>query len=268
VQDERVALTGAANGEFDVVLATPSPLMLTTIGGGLDLVMLGATHNAFDLRLVAAADLQTPTDLVGKTAVIFQKGTLNDFQTRDALLRLGLDPDVDLVGTWTGANQAERVEHVRQGNAQAIVVPLPLSRLLAREGLTEFGDLSDGAAWPGVAIVVSRPRHAQRYDYYQRFLKGLLASIQQTKNDPATAQQLLAKYTQIGDAEALQDAYAVYGDRLLERVPYLSAAGLERAIEFTMQTRPPARRPQASALIEHNLLTRLEREGFVDNLYR
>jgi NitT/TauT family transport system substrate-binding protein len=268
VQADQLALTGLANGEMDLVLATPAPPLLALLAGGIDGVMLGGTHNAFDTRLVANAEVSDRDGLIGKAPIISQKGTLNDYQTREALTRLGIDPDTELAGVWVGANQAERVSNLRMGNGQMTVVPLPLSATLVKEGFTDFGDLSQGPPWPGVAIIASRRNYAGRYDYTQRFLKGLLAGIQKTKADPAFAQQVLASNTKVDDAEALEQAYAVYGDRLLERVPYLSVEGLQRAIDFAATARPAVGRLQASGLVDHAVLQRLESSGYVDELYR
>jgi ABC-type nitrate/sulfonate/bicarbonate transport system substrate-binding protein len=206
--------------------------------------------------------------LIGKTAIINQKNTLNDFQTREALTRLGVDPDADLAGFWVGANQAERVSNLRIGNGQLTVLPPPLSTTLAREGFVDFGDLTQGPAWPGAAIIVSRRTYSTRFDYVQRFLKGLLASIQRTKSDPAFALKVLATYTKIDDEESLNDAYALYGDRLLERVPYLSLDGLQRALEFAATSRPVVTRIRPATLVDQTILQRLESSGYVAELYR
>jgi NitT/TauT family transport system substrate-binding protein len=268
LQSDQVALTAAANGEVDVVLGTPGPTLLTVLAGGIDALLIGATHNAFDQRLLAAGEIQSPDDLKGKAALISAEATLNDFQTREALRRLGVDPDADMAGWWTGANQAERVNNLRLGNGQMTVVPPPLSTTLLHEGFTDFGDLSDGPPWPGVAIVVARRTYLGRYDYVQRFLKGLLAGIQRTKADPAAAKQAIAHYTKIEDADALEEAYDVYGNRLLERVPYLSLEGLQRAIEFAGEKRALARSLRPSNLVDQTALQRLESSGYVDQLYR
>ena len=268
LQSDQVALTAAANGEVDVVLGTPSPTLLAVLSAGVDAVILGGTHNAFDQHLLAAADVHTPADLRGKSVVISQPGTLNDFQTREALQRIGLDADRDLAGWWTGANQAERVQNLRIGNGEAAVVPPPLSVTLAKEGFTDFGDLTEGAPWPGVAIVVARRVYLARYDYVQRFLKGLLAGIQKTKADPELAKRTIAQYTKIDDPDALEEAYTVYGARLLERVPYLSEEGLQRALDFAVEKRPVARNLKASGLLDQTVLQRLEGTGYVNELYR
>ncbi|HEY7061376.1 MAG TPA: ABC transporter substrate-binding protein [Chloroflexota bacterium] len=268
LQSDQVALTAMANGEVDIVLGTPSPTQLAVLAGGIDAVMLGATHNAFDQRLMAAADIQTPEDLKGKTAVISAEGTLNDWQLREGLARIGLDPMNDLSGWWTGANQAERVNNLKIGNGQATPIPPPLSTTLVQEGFTDFGDLSAGPPWPGVAIITARRTYLARFDYVQRFLKGLLASIQRTKADPDAAKQAIAKYTQIDAPEALEEAYAVYGDRLLERVPYLSLEGLQRAVDFSVEKRPTVRSLRTSNLVDQTALQRLESSGYVDQLYR
>src|SRR5262245_60332295 len=109
LQSDQIALTAAANGEIDALVGTPGPALLAAIAGGSDAVVLGATHNAFDQHLMAATDVKTPADMVGRSVIISEKRTLNDFQTREALARLGVDPDGDLAGTWVGANQAERI---------------------------------------------------------------------------------------------------------------------------------------------------------------
>ncbi|HWP28301.1 MAG TPA: ABC transporter substrate-binding protein [Chloroflexota bacterium] len=268
IQSDQIALTAAANGEVDAVIGVPSPPLLAVLAGGIDAIIIGGTHNAFDQHLLAAADISTPADLVGKTAVIGPRHTLNEFQTREALQRLGLDPDRDLLGFWVGANQAERVENLRLGNGQATVLPPPLSVLVAREGFTDFGDLSAGPPWPGAAIIVTRRTYATRHDLVQRFLRGLLAGIQRTKADPALARQALTTYMKIDDVEALEETYSVYGDRLLERVPYLSLEGLQRAIEFGVQGRPVVGRLRPTALVDHTLLQRLESSGYINALYR
>ncbi|HLH24763.1 MAG TPA: ABC transporter substrate-binding protein [Chloroflexota bacterium] len=268
MQSDQMALTAAANGEVDVVLSTPSPTLLAIIASGMDGVIIGATHNAFDQRLLAASDIQSPDDLRGKSALISAQGTLNDFQTREALQRIGIDPDKELAGWWMGANQAERVKNLRLGNGQTTVVPLPLSATLVAEGFTDFGDLSAGPPWPGVAMIMSRRIYSARLDYVQRFLKGLLASIQRTKADPDTAKQILAQYTKIEDPDALDEAYDVYGNRLLERVPYLSVDGLQRAVDFAAETRFHTRPIKTSDLVDQTALQRLESSGYVDQLYR
>jgi hypothetical protein len=154
------------------------------------------------------------------------------------------------------------------GNGQATVVTPPLSTTLVHEGFTDFGDLSDGPPWPGAAIVVSKRVYAARYDYFQRFLRGLLAGIQRTKSDSELSRQLLARHTSIDDAEGVALAYDTYGHRLLERVPYISMDGLERAVEFARQARPEARRVQAPGLVDQTLLERLESTGFVASIYQ
>jgi len=267
LQSDQIALTAAANGEVDVVVGTPGPSLLAAIASGVDAMVLGGTHNAFDQHLIAASDVKAPADMVGRSVIISEKRTLNDFQTREALVHIGVDPDGDLAGTWVGANQAERIDNLRKGNGQATVVNPPLSVLLAREGFTDFGDLSEGPPWPGAAIVVTRRTYAQRNEYLQRFMRGLVASIQRTKADPALAQQALASYTKIDDPEAVEEAYGVYGQRLLERVPYMSRDGLQRAIDYAAQGRPQVRRLQAATLIDHSMLQRLESSGYVDSLY-
>jgi ABC-type nitrate/sulfonate/bicarbonate transport system substrate-binding protein len=268
LQSDQVAVTAAANGEIDALVATPGPPLLAALAGGADMVIVGGTHNAFDQRLIAASDVTDTAAMLGKTAVINQKNTLNDFQTREALARLGVDPDADLAGFWVGANQAERVSNLRIGNGQLTVLPPPLSTVLAREGFVDFGDLTQGPAWPGAAIIFGRRTYNARFDYVQRFLKGLLTSIQRTKADPAFAQKVMASYTKIDDPEALDAAYALYGDRLLEQVPYLSVEGLQRALDFAATSRPTVSRLRPSTLVDQTVLQRLESSGFVAELYR
>ena len=86
--------------------------------------------------------------------------------------------------------------------------------------------------------------------------------------DPAFALKVLASYTKVDDAEPLDDAYALYGDRLLERVPYLSLDGLQRAIDFAATTRPVVSRIRPATLVDQTILQRLEGSGYVAELYR
>jgi ABC-type nitrate/sulfonate/bicarbonate transport system substrate-binding protein len=268
LQSEPVALAAAANGEVDAVIATPGPLVLATLAGGVDYVILGATHNAFDQHIISPSDIEKADDLVGKALIIGDKGTLSEWQTREALERIGVEPDRDLAGWWTGVNQAERVENMRLGNGSGTLVPPPLSTILAREGFTDFGDLSEGPPWPGVAIFMARRVYATRSEPTLRFLRGLVASIHRTKTDPTLAKQLVANYTKIDDPEAVEATYAVYGDRLLERVPYVSREGLQRALDFAVSARPVVRRLQVSSLVDQSLLERLESSGYIAELYR
>jgi ABC-type nitrate/sulfonate/bicarbonate transport system substrate-binding protein len=265
---EQLAMSAVANGHVDVVVAPPSLPLLASAALVGNVVILGGTHNAFDQRLITAADITTAAELVGKAAIINAKGSLNDFQTREALRRVGIDPETQLAGYWVGPNQAERIQHLKLGNGQAIVLPPPLSTIIAKEGYTDFGDLSEGPPWPGAAIWTTRASYTSRYPYMERFIRGLFASIARTKHDPDFARELLKRYTQLDDPDGLAEAYAVYGDRLLERVPRLSVEGLQRAIDFAAQARPGVALPRAETLVDHSLVDRVAASDLLEQLYR
>lgn len=268
LQSEQLAISAAVNGEVDLIVASPSPVILAAAATGGDTIIVGATHNGFDQRLIAATDITTPDELVGKAAIVNARATLNDFQTREALRRVGIDPETQLAGYWTGPNQTERIQHLKLGNGQMIALAPPLSTLLVQEGYHDFGDLSAGPPWPGAALWVSKRWYISRFAYMERFVQGLAASIARTKSDPELAKQVLAKYMQVTDSEALDEAYAVYGDRLLERLPRINRDGLQRAVDFAAQARPGLPLPRTSGMVDEALVERLQTSGQLDQLYR
>ena len=70
--------------------------VVAAVANGIDLKIVAVFINRFNYVMVTIPELQKPQDLKGKTLAISRLGSGDEFATREALRRWGLDPDKDV----------------------------------------------------------------------------------------------------------------------------------------------------------------------------
>jgi hypothetical protein len=112
------------NGELDITFAAGPTLVLGSLQG-LDTIFIGSTSNALDSVILARPEIQSPSDLRGKTIGVNRLRSLGDVTARLMLQRVGLQPDVDVFTRGTGG-QAEALAALQIGAVDGISVSPPI----------------------------------------------------------------------------------------------------------------------------------------------
>jgi hypothetical protein len=96
----------------------------------------------------------------------------------------------------------------------------------------------------------------------------MVEGIHYYKTQKEGSLQSIAKFTQIKDRSALEEAYNTYAIKFMAPVPYPSLSGVETILEDLAKTKPKARGADAKRFVEPRFLRELEDNGVVAQLYR
>ena len=273
VSAERIA--GGSSKVLQVLLS--GELDLAQIGGTgiVDAYLAGAdpvyitTHNpVLVMQIFAVPGIARLEDLRGKSIAVTRAGTLTDFAARYALTKQGLRPDVDVGIIQTGGN-TETMAAMQSGNVAAGVLSPPVDVPARKLGFHEIVDPASLALeFPHDGLAVRRDFLAANPEAVQRFVRAYVEAIARIKQDKAFTKQVMSKYLETTDDEALESGYQAFGDRYLARVPYPTAAQFQSIIDFVVERDPRARDLPLDRMIDDRFVRALEQEGFIDSLYR
>jgi hypothetical protein len=101
------------------------------------------------------------------------------------------------------------------------------------------------------------------------FLKATAEAIQRMQSDPEGTAAVLTKYLlldPVADEEAIAETQAVMVVRYLEKVPYPTVPGIERALEELVVENPQAAGFDPQKVVDLTLMTELEESGFFTDL--
>jgi ABC-type nitrate/sulfonate/bicarbonate transport system substrate-binding protein len=180
--------------------------------------------NRFNYLMVTLPELKKFQDLKGKTLAISRFGSGDEFATREALRRWGLDPDKDVRMLQVGLTVA-RMAALHGRHVQASLLSPPQIVEVQRAGLNVMADLSDldveyahyTLATRGSMIVENRP-------LVERFMDG----IKFHRSHPEAVIAYLRKFSRQNDAE-LKIVYDDLRKRIREE-PVPTTGGIQTII--------------------------------------
>lgn len=234
---------------------------------GADLVMLASMAPTLSFVLFGQPGLTRPADLRGKTVGIVGFGGSADFAARYSLRRFGLEPERDYALFQTGG-MPESLAAVQSGGIDAAVLNAENTVPARRAGLSPVLDITAlGIDYVFGALAAERAFLAREPDTTRRLLMGVLEGIHFAKTEPAATKQIMVPHYKTEDQEVLDGAYALIVERLLQRVPYVSAAGVKTVLDEMANEVPAARSLPPERLIDNTWLADLEAGGFVKQLW-
>ena len=234
---------------------------------GADLVMLASIAPTLSFVIYGTPGMTSAEDVRGKTIGVASFGGSADFAARYGLRRFGLEPDRDYALFQTGG-VPESLAALQSGGVQAAVLSAPTTLVARKAGLTPVVDVTSlGIEYVFGALSADRGWLAQDPEVTRRLLRGLLEGIHFAKTQPQATKQLIAPEYKTDDAEVLDETYALAVERMLARVPYVSAAGVRTVLDDAAAEVPAARTKAPEDLIDNSWLAALESSGFVKQLW-
>jgi ABC-type nitrate/sulfonate/bicarbonate transport system substrate-binding protein len=266
--DELLGALGRRDGDLYAATATH---VVSGIGDGADLVFIANTGYSV-LKLLSRPEIVRTQDLKGKRVGTGEAGSNQDRITRQTLIRLGLNPDKDVILVPFGSRSIQRLNALVEGKIDATTSNEENIYDLERSGgISKVRVLADNDSLKlyigaGVDFAVSRALLARETATVKNFLSALCEAIALAKNSRATADRGYAKYLGMKDPAMLDFIYRTYVLGAIPERPFpkseVIALGLE---EFG--AKPGVKGKKAEDLIDTSLLRELENEGFFDRLY-
>jgi ABC-type nitrate/sulfonate/bicarbonate transport system substrate-binding protein len=203
--------------------------VVAAVANGIDLKIIAVFMNRFNYLMVTLPELQKPQDLKGKTLAISRFGSGDEFATREALRRWGLDPDKDVRMLQVGLTVA-RMAALQGRHVQAGLLSPPQIVEVQRMGLNVMADLSDldveyahyTLATRGSLIVDNRP-------LVERFMKAYVDGIKFHRSHPEAVIPYLRKFSWQNDSE-LKIVYENLRKRIREE-PVPTPGGIQTIIK-------------------------------------
>jgi len=188
---------------------------LAAVLGGADLSVVAVFAPVYPYVLQVIPTIKTPADLKGASIGISAFGTSSDTAARVAVRKLGLDPDKDVrimaVGSLTN-----RMAAIQSGAIQGGVAQPPESLQFEAKGFHTLIDLSElDLPTPGATVTFKRSYVASHRDTVQKYVDSLVQAAVRAKRDKASTLQVIKKYTQSDDQQAIETSYDYYTGKVI-----------------------------------------------------
>jgi NitT/TauT family transport system substrate-binding protein len=234
--------------------------------GGADIFIIASPMNQEPQVLVARREIKEFSQLKGKKLAVNSLAGPAMISLKMMLGAAGLDPDRDVSYLATGPS-GSRYGALQLGHVDATTLTPPFTTAARKEGFTLMENLPGmkDAELPNASLITSRRFHDSELVTTELLVKSLIEAIRFIKTDRTRTMTILRKYTKIDNPEELQETYSFYSPLLSEK-PYPKARGIQILLDWSK--RPDARKAKPEQFINTKILERLDKQGFIDGLYR
>ena len=273
--DVELLYVGGGSRAAQVMLAGEAPIAMFTGAAvisadlaGSDVLAIATGMNVIPFFLVVGPGIGRIEDLKGKKVAVTRFGSATDYALRYATEKSSLRPDRDFAVLQLGG-QPELVAALRSGAVQGAMLNAEFTILARRQGLKELVDAGSlGVVFPTSAINTSRSYIRSRRDTVQRFVRAYVDGIHYAKTQKTFSVGILGKYLRNQDASFLEAVYDLYIGHYIPRIPYPSAEAMKTALDQLGEKDPRARAARAEQFIDTSFVQELEKDGFIQQLWR
>ncbi len=264
-------LKSIQNREGQIYAATANWLV-SGIGDGFDLVFIANTGYSV-LKLVARPNIRRPEELRGKKVGTGEANSSQDRITRQALLRLGLNPDRDVTLVPFGSRSIQRLNALLKGEIDATTTNEDNLFELERRGeLNKVRVLADNESLKlfiggGVDFAVSRTLLINTRVAAKEFLRSMCEAIALARDDRLWADRIYGRHLNVQDPLLLDFMYRTYVEGAIPQRPFPKRENVALGIE-EFGAKPGLKNRKTGDLVDETVMAELEREGLFRDLYR
>jgi NitT/TauT family transport system substrate-binding protein len=196
------------SGQLQIGAAGPGETIGADLGGA-DLVMVATTSPSVPTFVYVPASIKTAADLKGKKAAITNPGSTFDVLMRQALPKMGLEPDQDVTLIATGSITNAATALLNGAVSAAPVNVGPLSVKVEAAGFHSLYDTSN-IQFALQVLVLQRSYLTSHRDVAQRFVDSFVEAVARERVDKAFTIEVIKKYLQLDDQPTLNAIYDAY----------------------------------------------------------
>lgn len=260
-----VIIPAILSGQVDIANMSSAPA-LTAWARGAELATVGVNSNRLLHVVMTRGSIKKPEDLKGKKIGSDRYGSLSDLVLREALRHYHLAPDRDVAVIQTGG-LPERLGALKVGAVDGAIVAGDTAFEAEKLGFHKVIDLSQlPIRYPGGTIVVSRSFLSGKRDIVKRFLRGWIEGIKTAKTDKEFTIKVMQKFLKTSDRSILDKTFEIYKS-VHEKVPSPDPKVMGVALKQIAATVPQAGQLKIEDFIDRSLISELESEGFISNVY-
>lgn len=236
--------------------------------GGADVIVIGTTIDTFVQNLMVRPEIDRAEQLKGKSLGITRFGTSIDTGARIALRHFGLIPEKDVAIVQIGGMES-LVPAMQANRIQAGILSYPAigrARKLGHHVLLDIASL--GVAYASTGMSTRGRVIREDPDLVRRYMSAQVEAIARAKRDKSLAMKVMGKYLRLTDPEVLSEAYDIYVNKHLLRVPLTTVDALKGVLEELAARNPKAKEMDPRKFFDDSFVRQLQTSGFIDGLYR
>ena len=255
-------IVAALIGGSGQLIHAGEPAVVPAVLQGSDVVLIAAISTVNRHHLIARPEIKDVKELKGKTVGITSFGSTSDYILRTILEKHGLDSSKDVSIVQTGG-QPEGLAAMAGGKIYAQRMSFPLHLKAIQLGMRELVDLPTEENTG--TVITTRSYIAQRRSTVIKFMRAFIRGMHRYRTDKEFAKRVIAKFAQLKDEEILEATWREYaGD--LQRVPRPTLKGIQQVIDSGLGGKKFDLK--AERLVDLSVVDELERNGFIDSVYR
>jgi len=236
--------------------------------GGADVMIIGTTVDTLIQNLMVRPEIEKAEQLRGKSLGITRFGTSIDTGARIALRHFGLVPEKDVAIVQIGGMESI-VPAMQANRVQAGILSYPAitqAKKLGHHTLLDIAALGIPYASTGVSARGRLIRDVP--DLVRRYMASQVEAIARAKRDRNFALTVMGKYLRTADTASLSEAYDIYLQRFLLKVPLPTVDGVKAVLEELAGRNPKAKEAEPKRFYDDSFVRQMQSSGFIDALYR
>jgi NitT/TauT family transport system substrate-binding protein len=255
------------SGEVPIGVFTGGAVINANLAGG-DLVVIASSMNVMTFVVLARPEIKRPEDLKGKRIGISRFGSATDFGLRYVEEKWPVKRQRDFAVIQVGG-VTDVYNSLRAGALDAAVVNAELAILGRREGFRELADIAKlGINFPTSSAITTRSFIKRNENTVRKFVRGYVEGIHYAKTQRAPAIKIMQKYLRSSDAAMFDELYEMYILRNIPRIPHPSPESLKTVLDQMAETDPRAAQLKPEQFIDARFFQELEKEGFIQKLWK
>lgn len=248
-----ITVQAMVGGNLDMSIAA-SNAVVSSILHGAPLIAVGSITNRPAMSLFVQPEIARPEQLQGKTLAITRHGSSTHFLTLFTLEKLGLQDKVK-IQPMGGTREVDAA--IRSGMVAGAVrsmKPGPKTRMLV--------DLPDlGIPFSMDLIAVKRDFYRNSPRTVESMLKAYIEGVAALRTRKDFAYKVLGKYM-LGASDSLDEAYE-YAVKYLDRQAKVDPAVIQTVLNWENKGDT-----SVSEFFDNTVVDRIQKEGFIDRLYK
>jgi NitT/TauT family transport system substrate-binding protein len=254
------------------IYAATANWLVSGIGDGFDLVFIANTGYSV-LKLVSRHEITRPDQLRGKKVGTGEANSSQDRITRQALQRLGLNPDRDVTLVPFGSRSIQRLNALLKGEIDATTSNEDNLFDLERRGkLNNIRVLADNESLKlyigaGVDFAVTRNLLVNSRSEVKGFVQALCEAIALAREDRSWTDRIYGRYLNVKDPALLDFMYRTYVEGAIPQRPFPKAENVALGIE-EFAAKHGLKNKKTTEIVDESVMRELESGGLFQRLYR
>ncbi len=248
----------------DIDMATTGGAVINAVLSGADLIYIASIVPTYGFSVYARPDVKDIGSLKGKIVGVMTKGASSDHAMVAVLRQNHLQSGQDVKFLYLGGVR-EALAALERGIVSASVLSAPTTLIARRMGFKEVINIAT-LKLPYIhnGLVARRALTRQQPERIKSFLRGYIAAVKVSNEDPAISKRALARFLATNDGAIVDEAYDTFRG-IFPKVPYFTEDNIKAVL--SVADHPKAAGADPKEFFDNRFIKELEDGGFIKELY-